>query len=300
LSFNDADELRGTDSEPDQQSFEQTIVENLRAAGIQNGRRRERLEFESLETFAGEYLQAVGQRKRSDSGEFDAPEVIAIAIGPQYGTVGPSFVKAAVREAVRANIGLVAVLGFAFDPQATGVIETDGMTVVAGEAGFATVEGERTLGRAQVLFVRMNVDLLMGEELKKSKTGNLFTVFGEPDIEVQLEGDKYVVELKGVDVYDPISGDVRSNSTGEIALWMLDTDYNEESFFVRHAYFTGDNDPFKQLKMVLKADIDTDAWEAMYRTTSMPFVAPSSGKIAVKVINDYGDEVMKVIEVGLV
>lgn len=297
LSFEDAEELRSSDSEPDQQSFEQSIIDNLRAAGIQNGRRNERLQFATLESYAGEYLQAVGDRRRSDDDDVRAPERVAIAIGPQYGTVGPGFVKAAVKEAVRAEIGLVAVLGFAFDPQATGVTEADGVTVVAGDEGFATVEGERNLGRAQVLFVRMNVDLLMGEELKKSKSGNLFTVFGEPDIDVRKEGEKCIVELRGVDVYDPTSGDVRSNSTGEIALWMLDTDYNEESFFVRHAYFTGDNDPFKKLKAALKADIDADAWSALYRTTSMPFDPPSTGKIAIKVINDYGDEVMKVIEV---
>ena len=297
LNFDYAEEFRSIDSKPDQQSFEQTIIDNLRTAGIQNGRRDERLDFATLESNAGEYLQAVGERKRSDDDDAGAPERVAIAIGPQYGTVGPSFVKAAVKEAVKAGIQLVAVLGFAFDPQATGVTETGSVTVVAGDAGFAEVAGGRNLGRAQVLFVRMNVDLLMGEELKKSKTGNLFTVFGEPDIDVRKEGGKYVVELKGVDVYDPTSGDVRSNSTGEIALWMLDTDYNEESFFVRHAYFTGDNDPFKQLKAALKADIDRDAWDALYRTTSMPFDAPLNGKIAIKVINDYGDEVMKMIEV---
>ena len=145
--------------------------------------------------------------------------------------------------------------------------------------------------------VRMNADLLMGEELKKTGAGNLFTVFGEPDIDIRETDDGCVVELKGVDVYDPTTGEVRSNDTGQIALWMIDTDYNGESFFVRHCYFTGGNDPYKRLKTALKADIDADAWASLYQTVSRPFPGPTTGKIAVKVINDYGDEVMKVFEV---
>ena len=127
------------------------------------------------------------------------------------------------------------------------------------------------MGRIPVLIVRMNVDLLMGEALKKTTAANLFTVFGEPDISIRIEGDDVVVEVKGVDVYDPTTGEVRSNSTGEVALWMIDTDYNEESFFVRHCYFTGDSDPYKRLKTALKADIDADAWASLYKTVSRPF-----------------------------
>ena len=90
---------------------------------------------------------------------------------------------------------------------------------------------------------------------------------------------------------------MRSDDTDQIALWMIDTDYNEESFFVRHCYFTGGNDPYKRLKTALKADIDEDAWATLYATESRPFPSPSTGKIAVKVINDYGDEVMKVFDI---
>ena len=126
--------------------------------------------------------------------------------------------------------------------------EDDGVTVDATDEGFANVAGIRKLGRIPVLMVRMNADLLMGEELKKTGAGNLFTVFGEPDIDIQRDGRGYVVDLKGVDVYDPTTGEVRSNDTGQIALWMIDTDYNEESFFVRHCYFTGGNDPYKRLE----------------------------------------------------
>lgn len=149
-----------------------------------------------------------------------------------------------------------------------------------------------------VLLVRMNTDLAMGTELKKTGSGNLFTVFGEPDIEIKGQKDgQLVVDLKGVDVYDPTTGEIRSNDTSRIALWMIDSDYNGESFFVRHCYFTGGNDPYKRLKTALRSDIDADAWASLYKTVSRPFPRPAEGKIAVKVINDYGDEVVKVFEV---
>ncbi|SMO72725.1 site-specific DNA-methyltransferase [Propioniciclava tarda] len=276
-------------------SFEQTILENLRRAGVQNGRTAERIKFESLDPHAGTYVQAIGE---GTSGE--ASLRVGVAIGPQYGIVSPAFVKDAAREAIRAgDVDLLCVLAFAFDPQATGVTTEQGVTVETADAGFAQVAGERQLGRVKVLLVRMNVDLLMGEDLKKTGAGNLFTVFGEPDIDVRSTGDdRVVVELRGVDVYDPATGEVRSHDTGRIALWMIDTDYNEESFFVRHCYFTGGGDPYKRLKTALKAEIDEDAWASLNSTVSRPFAKPTEGKIAVKVINDYGDEVMKVFEVG--
>lgn len=282
-------------SDADGPSFEQSIVDNLSKAGIQNGRKAERITFASVESYAGSYIQAIGERVESGS----APARVAIAIGPQYGTVSPAFIKGAAREAIRAeDVDLLCVLGFAFDPQATGVTQQDGVTVEPSEEGFANVAGQRKVGKIPVLFVRMNADLLMGEELKKTGAGNLFTVFGEPDIDVQTdEAGRLVVHLNGVDVYDPTTGEVRSNDTSRIALWMIDTNYNEESFFVRHCYFTGGNDPYKRLKTALKADIDVQAWESMYSTVSRGFGKPETGKIAVKVINDYGDEVMKVFEV---
>jgi adenine-specific DNA-methyltransferase len=165
------------------------------------------------------------------------------------------------------------------------------------DEGFANVAAERRLGRVPVLLVRMNADLVMGEELKKTGAGNLFTVFGEPDIEIKHEGDELRVVLRGVDVYDPNSGELRSDDTDQVALWMIDTAYNGDSFFVRHCYFTGGQDPYARLKRALKADIDEDAWATLNRTESRPFPRPETGKIAVKVINDYGDEVMKVFTV---
>lgn len=282
VSFEEAAETmpNGVDSEVT--SFEQSILDNLRTAGIQNGRKDQRLEFESIEIHAGAYIQGVGTQSESGAR-------IAIAVGPQYGTVSAGFIKQAAREAIEGDLPMIAVLGFAFDPN---------LGVESDDDGFAVVAGVRDLGKVKVLVVRMNVDLLMGQDLKKTKSANLFTVFGEPDLVLRQVGDQWAIQVRGVDVYDPTSGDVRSNSTDEIALWLVDTDYDGESFFVRHAYFLGDNDPFKSLRTALKADIDPDAWATLYRAESVPFDTPSTGKIAVKVINDYGDEVMKVLEVS--
>jgi adenine-specific DNA-methyltransferase len=111
-------------------------------------------------------------------------------------------------------------------------------------------------------------------------------------------GDELLVEIRGVDVYDPTTGEIRSQSTDDIACWFIDTAYDGESFFVRHAYFTGSQEPYDKLKRALRAEIDEAAWSALYQTTSQPFPRPSTGKIAVKVINHYGDEVLKVYGVG--
>lgn len=300
LAFGDWDE---PDSEAeaakdaDAPNFEQSILDNLSKAGIQNGTKAERIKFAAFETYAGSYIQAIGEQV--PTGDHAKASRVGIAVGPQYGTVSASYVKNAAKEAIQADdVDLLCILGFAFDPNVTNVTETDGVTVEATDEGFAQVEGARLLGKLPVLMVRMNADLLMGEELKKTGAGNLFTVFGEPDIEISKTADGYVVDLKGVDIYDPTTGEVRSDDTNQIALWMIDTDYNGESFFVRHCYFTGGNDPYKRLRTALRAEIDADAWESLYQTVSRPFPAPAEGnKIAVKVINDYGDEVMKVFDV---
>lgn len=284
--------------QPDAPNFEQSILANLTKAGIQNGRRNERINFESVEPFAGTYIQSIGTRHVPEDHSDSTPVRIGIALGPQYGTVDQRFAADAVKEAVTAgNIDLLAVLGFAFDPTVVELTESDGVTVDASRDGFESLD-ERTLGPIKLLFVKMNVDLLMGDALKKTGAGNLFTVFGEPDIEINHNlDDELVVTLNGVDVYDPTTDEIRSDDTDHIALWMIDTDYNGDAFFVRHCYFTGGGDPYKRLKTALKADINADAWATLNSTVSRPFPSPSTGRIAVKVINDYGDEVMKVFEI---
>lgn len=162
----------------------------------------------------------------------------------------------------------------------------------------AYAEGAEALGRLRILQAKMNPDLQMPDLLKKTGAGNLFIVFGEPDIDIRTGADGVVtVEVRGLDVYDPTTGVIRSHSTEDIACWFIDTRYNEESFFVRHAYFLGGDDPYERLRKTLRTDIDEAAWSSLYSKTSRPFQKPTTGKIGVKIINHYGDEVLKVYEV---
>jgi adenine-specific DNA-methyltransferase len=207
-----------------------------------------------------------------------------VAIGPEHGTVGAELIKEAAKEAVKGiGFDLLIVCGFAFDPGVN--------------------EKVKEFGNLTILTARMNPDLAMGDELlKKTGSGNLFMVFGEPDIEIKKKNGKMTVRIKGLDIYDPTTGAIRSNSTDDIACWFIDTNYNGESFFVRQAYFTGADKPYEKLKNALRAEIDEAAWSSLYATESRPFDAPEGkkdkpGKIAVKVINHYGDEVLKVFEV---
>jgi len=276
--------------------FGRMVLENMQRAGVQNTYKDERLKFDSLEPYAGEWIQGSGEY----TDKAGVVRRVAVCIGPEHGTVGSLLIKEAAKEAVR---------GIGFD-----------MLLVAGFAFDATVTEEaKQYGTLTVLPVRMNNDLAMGELLKKTGAGNLFTVFGEPDVEVRAARaeemgtrngkpeDYVVVEVRGIDVYDPTTGEVRSgvavdletgkemhDSRDDVACWFLDTDYNGESFFVRHAYFTGADDPYAKLKRAMRAEIDEEAWELVYSTTSRPFPKPESGKIAVKVVNHYGDEVMQV------
>lgn len=154
------------------------------------------------------------------------------------------------------------------------------------------------LGSLPVLKARMNADLHMAEDLKNTGKGNLFVIFGEPDIDLIPVGtDRVQVKVSGVDVFKPQTGEVISDGKDGIACWFIDTDYDEESFFVRQAYFLGASDPYSALKTTLKAEIDAEAWGSLNSDTSRPFVKPKSGRIAVKVINHLGDEVMKVFRV---
>jgi len=242
--------------------FATMILENLKKAGVQNTIKNERLHFDRLETYAGAWIQAEGEFTEKDG----AIRRVAVSIGPEHGTVGPELVKEAAKEAVKGvGFDMLIICGFAFDPHVS--------------------EEAKRYGQ-------------LTELLKKTGAGNLFMVFGEPDLKIKkIKGGQITVEVKGVDVYDPTTGQIRSHSTNDIACWFIDTDYNEESFFVRHAYFTGADQPYDKLKRALKAEINEEAWSSLYTTVSRPFDPPATGKIAVKVINHYGDEVLKVYEV---
>ena len=291
LDFEERPETEsGQDSD---RPFATTVLDNLTKAGVQNTVRDEHLDFDWVEPFAGAYIGARGQYTDKD-GE---TRRVAMSIGPEHGTVGSAHVKEAAKEALKGEgFDLLLVCAFSFD---AGAGEAAAEFKPGDQSGWAVAAEEKTLGRLPVLLVRMNPDLAMGDELlKKTGAGNLFMVFGEPDLEISRDADdSLVVELRGVDVYDPTTGVVRSNTTADVACWMIDTAYDGESFFVRHAYFTGAGDPYAQLKRALKADIDEEAWASLYQTRSRPFAVPESGRIAVKVINHYGDEVLKTYEV---
>jgi adenine-specific DNA-methyltransferase len=264
----------GMTSSIDAGAFVTSILDNLRRAGVQNTKRNERLEFARLDPYPGVWVQGVGEY-----GENGQAKTVAIAIGPEFGTVGPELIRDAAKEAVKIA-DLLVVCGFAFDP-------------MAGEEA-------STLGRLTILQARMNPDLAMGDDLlKKTGSGNLFMVFGEPDIDVRPAGEGQItVEVRGLDVYDPTTGVLRSSSVVDIAAWFLDTSYDSDACFVRHAYFTGADDPYDKLRRALRADISDEAWATVNSNVSRPFPRPTTGKVAIKVINHYGDEVMKVFAIS--
>lgn len=255
--------------------FEKMILDNLKTAGVKTTKKGEGIKFTHLDSFAGQWLHGNGEFADKDG----KSKRVAVCIGPEHGTVGPQLIKEAAKEAVQGiGFDVLVVCGFAFDPHVS--------------------EEATRYGKLNVMIAHMNPDLAMGEDLlKKTGAGNLFMVFGEPDINIKKTGENIILELKGVDVYDPTTGQIRSNATDDIACWFVDTNYNGESFFVRHAYFCGGDEPFDKLKRALRAEINESAWSAIYSTTSRPFKKPETGKIAIKVINHYGDEVLKVMQI---
>jgi len=260
-----------------QQDFASVILDNLKTAGVQQSHKEDRITFSSLSPIAGNYVCAEGTYTEGDSE--DAPQRRAgIFLGPEFGTVSRADLVAAAKEAGDMGFDVLIACAFNYDAH--------------------SAEFEK-LGGLTVLKARMNADLHMAEDLKNTGKGNLFVIFGEPDIDIEDAGDGQItVRINGVDIFKPSSGEVVSSDSKDIACWFIDTDYNEESFFVRHAYFLGQNDPYKSLKTTLKAEIDSEAWDSLNRDVSRPFAKPSTGRIAVKVINHLGDEVMKVFSVS--
>jgi adenine-specific DNA-methyltransferase len=258
------------------QDFAGMVLENLKMAGVQQAHKEDKIHFTSIAPWPGHFICAVGRYIEGDE-ESGREKRVAIFIGPEFGTVArPDLVEAA-REAGDANFDALIACAFNYD---------------AHSSEF------NKLGRIPVLKARMNADLHMAKDLKNTGKGNLFVIFGEPDIDIlDAEDGQIRVKINGVDVFHPNTGEVRSDGAEGIACWFIDTDYNGESFFVRHAYFLGANDPYKSLKTTLKAEINEEAWESLNSDTSRTFDKPQSGRIAVKVINHLGDEVMKVFRV---
>ena len=298
LGVDEHDELIDTVAEArlgygDKPDFAALILDNLRTAGVQQAHKDDRIVFSSLTPWPGDLVCAEGRYGEEEETERDegrgergkgkrlsAAKRAAIFIGPEFGTVSRPDLVDAAREAAEAGFDVLVACAFNFDAHAS-------------EFG--------KLGRIPILKARMNADLHMAGDLKNTGKGNLFVIFGEPDVDLlPAAGDdegRILVRINGVDVFHPNTGEVRSDGPEGIACWFIDTDYDGESFFVRHAYFLGAGDPYKALKTTLKAEIDADAWATLHGDTSRPFPKPASGRIAVKVINHLGDEVMKVFRV---
>jgi adenine-specific DNA-methyltransferase len=258
--------------------FAHVVYENLKASGVQNTKKGETLKFEWLKPFASRSGLIQFEGRYQEKGE---SKRAAICIGPEYDTVGYDLVRRAAREAADLFDTLI-ICGFAFAP------EVD--------------ETRLSFGALTVLKARMNQDLRMADKLKATGAGNLFVVFGEPDIVIhKRKGDMLQVEIRGMDIFDPTTGEVRSSGgkdlMNDVAAWFIDNDYDEESFFVRQAYFVGGDDPYEGLKRALKAEIDETAWAELNATISRPFRRPERGLVCVKAINHFGDEVQKVFRV---
>ena len=260
----------------EKQDFAEMILEHLKTSGVQQANKDDRIAFSAIKPWPGDLVCAEGIYLEGDA-DSGAEKRAGILIGPEFGTVSrPDLVKAA-REAADADFDVLIACAFNYEAHASEF---------------------NKLGRIPVLKARMNADLHMADDLKNTGKGNLFVIFGEPDIDVlDAEESQIQVKVNGVDVFHPNTGEIRSDNADGIACWFIDTDYNEESFFVRHAYFLGANDPYQALKTTLKAEINQEAWETLQSDTSRPFAKPTSGRIAVKVINHLGDEVMKVFRV---
>jgi adenine-specific DNA-methyltransferase len=256
--------------------FVRIVLDNLLKAGVQNTKKVEKLVFTELKPWlGGQLIHAEGRYE-----EAGTTRRVGVTIGPEYGTVSYGLVREAAREALDSVIDALIICGFAFEPK----INEEALT---------------RFQRLTVLKARMNNDLHLADSLRsQTNNANLFVIFGEPDITIHYDEDGRVrVEILGLDIFDPTTGEVRSSSLDEIAAWFIDTDYDGKSFFVRHAYFLGGNDPYKRLKTTLKAEIDEEAWATLYSAVSRPFEKPETRRIAVKVINHYGDEVLKVYSV---
>jgi adenine-specific DNA-methyltransferase len=259
-----------------EKTFAQIILENLKTAGVQQAHKEDKIEFTALVPWPGDYVCAEG-RYLEDGTDSGKERRAGIFIGPEFGTVTRQDLVLAAREASDFGFDLLIACGFNYEAHATEF---------------------NKLGRLPVLKARMNADLHMSSDLAKTEKANLFVVFGEPDVTLLTEDGKLRVKINGVDVYHPSTGEVTSSGPDQIACWFIDTDYNEESFFVRHAYFLGANNPYDALKRTLRADIDADAWSTLNSDISRAFPKPKSGRIAVKVINHLGDEVMKVFRIS--
>ncbi|MEJ5229961.1 MAG: hypothetical protein WHT65_08150, partial [Pseudothermotoga sp.] len=235
-----------------------------------------KLELQNLRTLNLGYLHAEAETKQ------DGKDLrVAISFGPQHGPVIAQQVQEAIPTAKTNGYNILIFAGFAFDPEAQ-----------------AFIQKVPILG-LQVHLANIAPDVLVGDLLKTTRASQVFTVFGQPDIAVHSQKDgTFFVELRGVDIYDPLTGEVHSVSGKDVAAWFLDTDYDGKTFHICQAFFPGDPDAWEKLQRALKAYIDLEVFERMRGTVSFPFQLGEYKRIAVKVIDFRGNEVMRVMTLG--
>ena len=253
------------------------MIRTLRKNGVKQARKADKIDFTSVEPYAGgRYIAAEAWGVAPENGN---AKRYAVAFGPEFGSVTRLDMKNASREAMEGEFDVLLYCAFNYE-------------------AYVEEGSDTQMGRLKVLQARMNSDLHMSTDLKDTGSGNPFVIFGEPDFTVaHTEDDLFTVTIKGVNVYDPKTDTVRDDDADAIDCWMLDTDYTGEAFFARQVYFPGGTDVYRAIKQFLKKDIDEEEWESVAQTTSRPFPRPRSGQIAVKVINHFGDEVMKVFRI---
>ena len=202
---------------------------------------------------------------------------VALVFGPENGAVSEKLVYEAAREAHAKNYSHLYVIGFAIQPNARTLIDK-----------CADVMG------VSATYVQATPDLMMGDLLKNMRSSQIFSVCGQPDIKVTRNKERhYQVELLGLDVFDPISMDVTNRSGDDVPAWFLDTDYNDLCFHVSQAFFPRTS-AWDNLKKALKGEYEESVWDHLSGTTSAPFEAGEHKQIAVKVIDDRGNELLVV------
>lgn len=285
------DEVRVNEEEG---AFEEVIKQHLLSAGIKNGRKDEMVVFRSVELLSHSYLHAEGFYMNG-VGEKKA----YFHIGPKFGTVSKTAVNEAIRECrTRGDAGWLIILGFSFESDIEGSTQT------------------MSMGKFEVTKARIHDDLLQeGLKKKPAKSAASFVTIGEPDIDLIKNGKEVTVEIKGLDIYDPIKDEVKPRNVHDIAYWMVDEDYDGSNFVVKQVFFCGgEKSEFdkwkkglanlakdgtkKKLEKTLKIEIDDEAFDRLYGHISHPIEIKKKGqKIAVRIISQFGEECTKVLEV---
>ena len=206
---------------------------------------------------------------------------VALSFGPQYGPVAAIQVQEAIPTARINGYPILLFAGFSFDPEAQALLQK---IPVAG---------------LQVHFANIAPDVLVGDLLKTTRASQIFTVFGQPDVHLERQKDgSYIVELRGVDIYDPLTGETQHARGTDVAAWFLDTDYDGMTFHICQAFFPGDANAWDKLQRALRTQIAPETFELMRSTISFPFKPGKHKRIAAKVIDFRGNEVVRVIPLG--